>query len=90
MEAGSPNPEWRSHSLTDRLRSIPARCVIGVIRGYQKFLSPIFGRQCRFYPTCSQYFILAVEKYGVISGSLRGVWRILKCQPFHPGGYDPP
>jgi len=90
MSAGSPSPDQRSPSFVSRLRFLPARCVIILIRGYQKFLSPIFGRQCRFYPTCSQYFILAVEKYGVIAGSLRGVWRILKCQPFHPGGYDPP
>ena len=73
-----------------RLKRLPAGCVIALVRGYQRFLSPIFGGQCRFHPSCSQYFILAVEKYGVISGSLRGIWRILKCQPFHPGGYDPP
>ena len=72
------------------LRKLPAACVIALVRGYQRFLSPVFGGQCRFHPSCSQYFILAVEKYGVISGSLRGIWRILKCQPFHPGGYDPP
>ncbi len=72
------------------LGKLPAQFVILLVRGYQRFLSPIFGGQCRFYPSCSQYFILAVEKYGVISGSLRGIWRILKCQPFHPGGYDPP
>jgi len=90
MDGGSQSPERRPPSLAGRLQSLPARGVIALVRGYQKFLSPIFGRQCRFYPTCSQYFILAVEKYGVISGSLRGVWRILKCQPFHPGGYDPP
>src|SRR5439155_16042813 len=69
---------------------LPARCAILAVKGYQRFLSPVFGGQCRFHPSCSEYFILAVEKYGVISGSLRGVWRILKCQPFHPGGYDPP
>jgi len=90
MSAGSSSPDQPPPSFARRLRLLPARCVITLIRGYQRFLSPIFGRQCRFYPTCSQYFILAVEKYGVISGSLRGVWRILKCQPFHPGGYDPP
>jgi hypothetical protein len=77
-------------SLADRLEKLPARAAIGLVRAYQKFLSPIFGGQCRFHPSCSQYFILAVEKYGVISGSLRGAWRILKCQPFHRGGYDPP
>lgn len=81
--AARPGPwSWLTH--------LPADFVIALVRGYQKFLSPIFGGQCRFHPSCSQYFILAVEKYGVISGSLRGAWRILKCQPFHRGGFDPP
>ena len=69
---------------------LPARGLIGVVRLYQFFLSPIFGRQCRFYPTCSEYFILAVVKYGAVFGGLRGVWRILRCHPWHPGGHDPP
>ena len=90
MSERRPTPGSRLQLLAGRIRQLPARTVIGMVRGYQKFLSPIFGGQCRFYPSCSQYFILAVEKYGVISGSLRGLWRILKCQPFHPGGYDPP
>jgi len=72
------------------LAKLPAAGVIALVRLYQWLLSPIFGGRCRFHPSCSQYFILAVQKYGVISGSLRGIWRILKCQPFHPGGYDPP
>jgi putative membrane protein insertion efficiency factor len=64
--------------------------MIGFVRGYQVFLSPIFGQQCRFQPTCSRYFIGAVEKYGPITGAWRGVARICRCHPFHPGGYDPP
>ena len=81
---------WRAMPFGGWLWRLPARCAVLAVRGYQKFLSPIFGGQCRFHPSCSQYFILAVEKYGFISGSCRGVWRILKCHPFHPGGYDPP
>ena len=72
------------------IAGLPARCVIALVRAYQFVLSPVFGGQCRFHPSCSQYFILAVEKYGVISGSCRGLWRIMRCHPFHPGGYDPP
>lgn len=72
------------------LFSLPANCLIGCVRLYQKFLSPIFGNQCRFSPTCSHYYIGAVRKHGAIVGSLRGMWRIMKCHPFHPGGYDPP
>ena len=95
VPAPLPSDGRKSRALAHRrvwawLAHLPAGCVIGLVRGYQKFLSPIFGGQCRFHPSCSQYFILAVEKYGVISGSLRGAWRILKCQPFHRGGYDPP
>ena len=68
----------------------PSYLLIGLIRLYQMILSPIFGRQCRFHPTCSNYFIESLQKYGVVSGSLRGLRRILRCHPFHPGGYDPP
>jgi putative membrane protein insertion efficiency factor len=69
---------------------IPARLLIGLVRLYQIFLSPIFGRQCRFQPTCSNYFIEAVKKYGAVRGSFRGVCRICRCHPWHAGGYDPP
>jgi putative membrane protein insertion efficiency factor len=72
------------------LVSLPARGAIALVRGYQFLLRPLFGGQCRFHPSCSEYFILAVEKYGVISGSCRGIWRIMRCHPFQPGGYDPP
>lgn len=69
---------------------IPSAILIGMVRLYQIFLSPFLGGQCRFQPTCSHYFIEAVKKYGAISGSYRGIRRILRCHPFHPGGYDPP
>jgi hypothetical protein len=57
---------------------------------YRWTISPLLGRCCRFEPSCSQYFIQAVRKYGVVIGSLKGVARILRCHPWHPGGYDPP
>jgi uncharacterized protein len=62
---------------------------IWVVRGYQRFLSPLLPPSCRFYPTCSQYAILALEKYGFFKGSFLAIKRIIKCHPFHPGGYDP-
>ncbi|MFA5634854.1 MAG: membrane protein insertion efficiency factor YidD [Anaerovoracaceae bacterium] len=65
------------------------KIIILLIRGYQKFISPLFPQTCRFYPSCSAYFIKAVEKYGALKGSYLGIKRILKCHPFHPGGYDP-
>ena len=69
---------------------LPSWLLIAAVRLYQITLSPVLGRQCRFLPTCSQYFILAVKKYGAVRGACRGVLRICRCHPFHPGGYDPP
>ncbi|MGI6552400.1 MAG: membrane protein insertion efficiency factor YidD [Bacillota bacterium] len=63
--------------------------VIFWIRLYQKFISPVLPPRCRFYPTCSQYAILSLEKYGLVKGSLLALKRISRCHPFHPGGYDP-
>ncbi|MBO5454386.1 MAG: membrane protein insertion efficiency factor YidD [Clostridia bacterium] len=60
-----------------------------LIRLYRKYLSPFKKPCCRFIPTCSQYAIQALEKYGVIKGSFLAIKRILKCHPFHSGGYDP-
>lgn len=65
------------------------KIAIILIRGYQKFISPMFLPTCRFDPTCSTYFIQALEKYGFFKGSYLGIRRILKCHPFHKGGYDP-
>ncbi|MDO4558864.1 MAG: membrane protein insertion efficiency factor YidD [Planctomycetia bacterium] len=69
---------------------LPSWLIILPIRGYQLGISPLIGPRCRFEPTCSQYFIDAVKKYGVVIGSLKGVWRILRCNPWCQGGYDPP
>ena len=69
---------------------LPANLLVGMVRIYQYTISPLLGPRCRFHPSCSEYFIGAVRKYGAFSGALRGVWRILRCHPFHPGGYDPP
>ena len=64
--------------------------LIKMIRFYQKFLSPLkrYG-SCKYYPTCSSYAIEAIEIHGVIVGSLLTIWRILRCNPFSKGGYDP-
>ncbi|WP_152967804.1 membrane protein insertion efficiency factor YidD [Oxobacter pfennigii] len=62
---------------------------IFIIRLYQRFLSPLKPPSCRFYPTCSQYSLEAFKKYGAVKGLYLSVKRILKCHPFHKGGYDP-
>ena len=77
-------------SLLRAILRFPARLVIALVRLYQLTLSPLIGRQCRFQPTCSNYMIGAVEKYGVLRGVPLGLWRILRCNPFCKGGYDPP
>lgn len=62
---------------------------IGIIKLYQRLISPLFPPSCRFYPTCSQYSIEAFHKYGVLKGFIKSVWRIIRCNPFNKGGYDP-
>ncbi len=56
---------------------------------YQRFISPLKGPSCRFYPTCSQYAVEAINKHGVFKGGFMALKRIGKCHPFHQGGYDP-
>ncbi len=65
------------------------KIVISLIKFYQKFISPLFPPTCRFHPTCSQYTVEAVERFGVIKGLYLGLRRILRCNPLNPGGYDP-
>ena len=72
------------------LVGLPSWLLIASVRGYQILLSPLLGRHCRFVPSCSEYFIEAVRKYGPVKGAYRGVLRICRCHPFHPGGEDPP
>jgi putative membrane protein insertion efficiency factor len=62
---------------------------IWLIKGYRLFISPLFPPTCRFQPTCSMYAIEAIERFGVLRGTSMAIWRILRCHPFHPGGYDP-
>jgi len=65
------------------------KVLVIIIRFYQKAISPWTTRSCRFYPTCSEYTVLALKKYGAIKGSWMGLKRILRCNPFNSGGYDP-
>ncbi|MDD3393535.1 MAG: membrane protein insertion efficiency factor YidD [Anaerotignum sp.] len=60
-----------------------------LIRFYQVGISPLIGPHCRFTPTCSQYAYIAINRYGIVKGTYLAVRRILKCHPFHEGGYDP-
>jgi putative membrane protein insertion efficiency factor len=62
---------------------------ISLIHFYQRYLSPLKRTKCPYVPSCSQYGLEAIEKHGVIKGSVLSLWRILRCNPFSKGGYDP-
>ncbi|MBZ0108371.1 MAG: membrane protein insertion efficiency factor YidD [Candidatus Scalindua rubra] len=63
--------------------------IVKFIQVYQIILSPISRPSCRFYPTCSQYAVEAIEKRGIVVGLLKGIWRVIRCNPFGGSGYDP-
>lgn len=77
-----------SSTLTIRPADLPKRLALAGIRLYQITLSPYIGRQCRFYPSCSHYAMEAIERHGTVRGGGLAVRRLLRCQPFHPGGVD--
>lgn len=78
------------NQLRHNLTAIPSRLLITIVRCYQLGISPFIGPRCRFQPTCSQYFIEAVRKYGAIRGSWKGLCRIGRCHPWGGSGYDTP
>ncbi len=73
------------HSIHGALKWL----AIGTARLYQRTISPLFPATCRFTPTCSQYMIQAIQKKGLLVGLVKGILRILRCNPLFPGGYDP-
>jgi putative membrane protein insertion efficiency factor len=93
------NPDFHLHDYSNepRLRdlprtvwNLPRMAILSVIRLYQMTISKgIPGNTCRFYPSCSHYGYQAIYKYGALKGSGMAVWRVMRCNPFNPGGYDP-
>ena len=71
------------------MNSFLNRLLTLALRLYKSTMSPLLGSTCRFTPSCSEYFVEAVQKRGVARGTLLGMWRILRCNPFCRGGYDP-
>ncbi|MEP6571246.1 MAG: membrane protein insertion efficiency factor YidD [Gemmatimonadota bacterium] len=71
------------------LLALPRRLLAGLIRLYQLTISPVLPPSCRFTPSCSQYSLEAVLRHGVLKGGWLGARRLLRCHPFHPGGFDP-
>ena len=70
--------------------SLPARLALALLSAYKRWLSPLLPRACRFQPTCSEYARLAIVEHGLLKGGLMAVWRVLRCNPFNPGGIDYP
>jgi len=71
------------------MKSFITSIIVFMVRIYQAVLSPLHKPSCRFQPTCSEYFIEAIKKKGIFLGSIKGVWRILRCNPLGGSGYDP-
>jgi len=65
------------------------RPLVAVVRGYQRWISPLLPPSCRFYPSCSAYAVEALQVHGLLRGTALTVWRLLRCAPWHPGGIDP-
>ena len=64
--------------------------VLAPVRAYARWISPLFPSRCRYHPSCSSYAVQAVERYGILRGLVLAVWRVLRCNPWSHGGYDPP
>ncbi len=80
-------PDWKPDFRVTRL---PQTLLLGLIRLYQLTLSRLMPpNTCRFYPSCSRYGFEAIRKHGAVKGALLAAWRVLRCNPFNPGGYDP-
>jgi putative membrane protein insertion efficiency factor len=75
--------------VSEQVRGPGALVVRGLIRGYQRLLSPSLGKNCRYTPTCSQYAYEAIGRFGVFKGGAMATKRIARCHPLHEGGYDP-
>ena len=78
------------HRRVGHAQRIGVRAALFALRFYKAYLSMLFAGGCRFEPTCSRYMIEAMRKYGVIRGIARGLLRLSRCHPWHPGGHDPP
>ncbi|MDR2381348.1 MAG: membrane protein insertion efficiency factor YidD [Bifidobacteriaceae bacterium] len=69
-------------------RRLPGEAAALVVRGYQKAVSPLLAPRCRFYPSCSSYAVVALRRHGLVNGAALSIWRLARCQPFHPGGVE--
>jgi len=89
MAAPPIDPRSDRAEAATSLGAQPRRLLAALIRAYQRFLSPTLPPSCRFHPSCSQYALEAVTRYGALKGSWLAARRLVRCHPFHPGGFDP-
>jgi uncharacterized protein len=68
---------------------VARRIALVPVRGYQRLISPALPRRCKYHPTCSAYAVQAIDSYGILRGAVLAIWRLLRCNPFSHGGYDP-
>ncbi len=71
------------------MKSLVVNLLVWLVRGYQLAISPLLGNRCRFFPSCSDFTMEALQKHGVFKGCWLGLRRVGRCHPWHPGGYDP-
>lgn len=76
--------------ILEKIMLLPRLMLVGVVRGYQYAIGPFFPSTCRYTPSCSEYALEALHKYGALRGSILAVHRILRCHPWGGHGYDPP
>ena len=89
-EGGTHSPEPKLKDLKLKIQNLPRLPLLALIRLYQMTVSKALPpNTCRFYPSCSHYGYQAVYKYGLLKGSIMAIWRVLRCNPFSPGGFDP-
>ncbi|GAA1410506.1 MULTISPECIES: membrane protein insertion efficiency factor YidD [Oerskovia] len=85
--AGISSPGWIARSWRF-VQRIPLLVLVGLIRAYQSVISPMTGPTCKYYPSCSQYALVAIRRHGVLRGVRLAVWRLLRCNPWSKGGVD--
>ena len=73
----------------EKILNIPKFILLSIIKCYRKYLSPLKSTKCPYYPTCSTYCMQAIKRYGAFKGGIIALWRLLRCNPFSKGGYDP-
>jgi putative membrane protein insertion efficiency factor len=71
------------------LSRLPRRLLVLPIRLYQRLFSPLLGQRCRYYPSCSEYAVQAIQRFGILRGAVLAGWRLLRCNPWSRGGFDP-